>query len=150
MNWLKETSGQKTLLIKIPEAIVSISNRIGPSTHIPGRIINFTAEILSPLQRLGGSALTLIGFAELGSKFPGMFNPADEHVKYVVRDLAGNPYEAHFSVTEWEQKANKAQNIVDWTLSATGCASYIWKLNCTDPKEPFPRPINLGRPFHGY
>jgi hypothetical protein len=67
-----------------------------------------------------------------------MFKPADEHVKYVVRDLAGKPYEAHFSIPEWEQKANKAQSIIDWTLSATGCASYIWKLQCTDPKEQFP------------
>jgi hypothetical protein len=138
LEWLNETSGKKTLLIKIPEAIVSISNRIGAATHIPGRMINFTAEILSPLHRLGGCGSALLGFAEAGKKYSPMFKPIATHVKYVVRDLDGNPYEAHFSVPEWQQMANKTQSIIDWVLSVTGCASYIWKLQCTDPKEQFP------------
>ncbi len=136
LSWLKETGGQKTLLIKFPDAIVSISKHIGPATHIPGKMINFTAGILSPLHRLGGCASSLIGFAEVGAKFPSLFNPSEKQVKYVVTE-GNNKYKAQFWLSTWEQRANKAQNVADFLLSFSGCAGYLWRLQHT-PDEKFP------------
>jgi hypothetical protein len=137
LTWLKETGGAKNLLIKFPDAIVSISRRIGPATHIPGKILNTAADILIPLQALGGCASTLLGFAEVGSKFPAMFISSPKQVQYVVRGTAGKEYRAQFPLKSWEQNANKAVSIADWTLSFTGCAGYIWRMNHT-PDQKFP------------
>ncbi len=136
LDWLKDTGGAKILVIKFPDAVVSLSKRIGPATHIPGKMINRVAEILMPLHKLGGCASTFIGFAEVGSKFPAMFNPSETQVKYVVRD-GNNAYKAQFPLNYWEQKANQALNVADWTLSFTGCAGYIWRSNHT-AVEKFP------------
>jgi hypothetical protein len=145
LAWLKETGGLKTWLIKIPDAVVSISNRIGPATHRPGKMINIAADMLMPLHALGGCASTLLGFAEVGSKFPAMFSPAESKVQYVVRDEQGKvvrdeqrkAWKAHFDLNYLDKIANKALSIADWTLSFTGCAGYIWKLNhSADEKFP--------------
>src|SRR4051812_39098551 len=145
LAWLKETGGAKNLLIKFPDAIVSISRRIGPATHIPGKMLNIAADILMPLQALGGCTSTLLGFAEVGSKFPAMFEFSKTQVQYivrdgngkVVRDEQGKACRARFDLNYQEQKANEAASVADWTLSFTGCASYIWRLNHTaDQKFP--------------
>ncbi|HEX2578862.1 MAG TPA: hypothetical protein VHK67_00465 [Rhabdochlamydiaceae bacterium] len=136
LQWLKESSGQKTLLIKLPEAIVSISKRIGPATHIPGRMINAVASLLMPIQRLGGCASSLIGFAEIGYKFPAMFTPSAERISYLV-EANDQTYTAYFPLNSWEQRADKALSVTDWTLSFTGCVGYLWRLNHS-PNEKFP------------
>ncbi len=137
LAWLKEAGGIKTLIIKFPDAIVSISKRIGPATHIPGKMINSAAGILLPIHKLGGCASSLLGFAEVGAKFPAMFSPSDTQVKYVVKDAYGNAYRAQFPLNQWEQRSNRALNIADWTLSFSGCAGFLWRLNhSADEKFP--------------
>ncbi|HEX4840471.1 MAG TPA: hypothetical protein VFU89_08535 [Rhabdochlamydiaceae bacterium] len=136
LDWLRETSGQKMLLIKLPDAIVSISKRIGPATHIPGRMINNIAHFLTPLHRLGGYASPLIGFAEVGYKFPAMFVPSKEKVPYVA-EAEGKTYQASFPLNSWEQGANRVLSAADWTLSFTRCFWYLWRMNhTTDEKFP--------------
>jgi hypothetical protein len=141
LNWLREPGGIRILLIKLPDAIVSISKRIGPATRIPGKIINSAAEILMPIHKLGPCASSLLGFAEVGAKLPAMLNPSlslsQRQVEYVVKDANGNSYRAQFPLNYWEQKSNNIQNIADWTISFTGCAGYIWRLNHTTA-EKFP------------
>jgi hypothetical protein len=137
LNWMKEAGGAKTLFVKFPDAIVSISKRIGPASYLPGKMINRVAEILIPLHKLGGCTSTLLGFAEVGSKFPAMFTPADSQVRYVVKDAHDKAYRAQFPLNQWEQRSNRALNIADWTLSFTGCSGYIWRLNhSADEKFP--------------
>jgi hypothetical protein len=137
LAWLKEAGGVKTLMIKFPDAIVSISKRIGPATHIPGKMINSAAGILLPIHKLGGCASSLLGFAEVGAKFPAMFNPSETQAKYVVKDADGNAYRAQFPLNQWEQRSNRALNIADWTLSFSGCAGFLWRLNhSADEKFP--------------
>jgi len=125
LDWLKESNGQKILLIKIPHAIISISKRIGPATHIPGRVINKLAAILTPLHRLGGCASPFIGFAEVGYKFPALFAPSENRVEYVA-EVDGKTYLANFPLNSWEQRANRVLSVADWTLSLTGCFWYLW------------------------
>ncbi len=137
LTWLREPGGIKTLLIKLPDAIVSISKRIGPATRIPGKIINTAAEILMPLHKLGDCASSLLGFGEVVVKFPAMFSHSKSHVQYVVKDADGKPYRAQFPLNYLDKKSNNIQNIADWTLSFTGCAGYIWRLNHTTA-EKFP------------
>lgn len=137
LAWLKETGGAKTLLIKFPDAIISISNRINPAT-LSGRMINRVADVLIPLHALGGCASTLLGFAEVGAKFPAMVGPYKTKVEYTVRGAKDKTYQAKFPLSSWEQKANKALCVADWALSFTGCAGYIWRLNhAADEKFPF-------------
>lgn len=137
LAWLKETGGAKFWAIKLPDAIVSISNRIDPAT-LSGRVINRAADFLTPLQALGGCASTLMGFAEVGAKFPALFSPYKTQVQYTVRSAKNDTYQAQFPLSPWEQKADKALSMADWALSLTGCAGYIWRLNHTaDEKFPF-------------
>src|SRR5579862_3557001 len=62
LTWLKETGGVKTLLIKFPDAIISISQRIGPATGFSGKVINIVTDTLTPLKNLGACASPLVGF----------------------------------------------------------------------------------------
>ncbi len=139
--WLKETGGVKTLLIKFPDAIVSISKRIDPAT-LSGRTINTIADFLTPLHALGGCASTLLGFAEVGSKFPAMFNPFKTQVQYTARGANNDTYRAQFSLPPLERAIDKALSVADWAFSLSGCASYIWKLNHT-ADETFPLASSL-------
>ncbi len=152
LTWLKETGGAKALLIKFPDAIISISKRIGPVTCTSGKMINRVAEILTPLHALGGCASTLLGFAEVGSKFPALLSPFKTRVQYVVKGASEKTYQAQFPLKPWQQKADRALSVVDWTLSFNGCAGYIWRLNHTaDEKFPLapiapwlPRCMSIG------
>jgi hypothetical protein len=78
----------------------------------------------------------LIGFAEVGYKFPAMFAPSAREVSYVA-EAGGQTYQASFSLTSWEQRVDRASSVVSWTLSFTGCVGYLWKLNHT-ADEKFP------------
>jgi hypothetical protein len=138
LSWMKETGGLKTWLIKIPDAVVSISERVGPATHFSGKVINVVAEFLMPIKKLGDCASPIVGFAEVAFKFQAMFEPSKTEVNYVVKDADGNSGIAQFSLHYLEQKANKILSVADWSLSVTGCASYFWKSNHTsDEKFPY-------------
>jgi hypothetical protein len=136
LAWLKETGGAKFWAIKLPDAIVSISNRIDPAT-LSGRVINKVADVLTPLHALGGCASPLVAFAEVGSKFSALFSPYKTQVQYTVRGANDKTYKAQFPLASLEQKADKALGVADWALSFTGCASYIWRWNhSADEKFP--------------
>jgi hypothetical protein len=139
LDWLREEKigAIKTLLIKFPDAIVLISNRIGPSTYLPGKLINRLAHILRPIHKLGPNASTLFGFVDVINKFDKMFEPSATRVEYVVKDGADIGYKAQFPLHRCEQISNRVGNIAVWALSVSGCAEYIWKLDHT-PLEPFP------------
>lgn len=138
LTYMKETSGAKTIFIKFPDAIVSISKRIGPAVHIPGKMINVVADILAPVHALGGCASTLLGFAEVGAKFPALFSPYKTEVQYTVKSAKDKTYQAQFPLASWEQYFDKTLSVADWTLSFTGCAGYIWRFyHAADEKFPF-------------
>ncbi|HEY5235558.1 MAG TPA: hypothetical protein VIJ14_05225, partial [Rhabdochlamydiaceae bacterium] len=139
LTWMKEAGGQKSLLIKVPEAFVSIARRITPATHIPGRMINFFAETLAPLHRLGPCAKNFVAFADAGSKFPAMFEEPDRHYRYVVKDAANKNSLAQLPYNIWGQRACRAEAIVSWSLSVSECGNYLWKSShpLAEGKAPF-------------
>jgi hypothetical protein len=138
LDWLKETGGQRTFFIKIPEAIVHISKRIGPTTSIPGKMLSKVADVLMPLHILGGCAKTFLAFVDVTIKFPGLFKkPQKDIIEYVVINKNNEPQKAQTPFNYWEQQANKAQVFADWALNLSECGSYVWKWrNPTSTKRP--------------
>ena len=66
LDWLNSPGGQKTLLIKFPEVIVSIAHRIGHPISIPAKLLRDYAHFLRPLHALGGCAKPFLAFVEFG------------------------------------------------------------------------------------
>jgi len=126
-NWLKETSGQRVLLIKIPEAIINIAVRIGPATSIPKKVLHVVANFFMPIYKLGSCAKPFLAFIEVRTRFDAMFKKPDEKIDYVVLDAKGNYLKATFPLTHREQLAGRFENIASWTLSLSECGNYIWK-----------------------
>lgn len=137
IDWLKETTGQRILLIKIPEAIILISKRIGPGVSIPGKIFRSFANALMPLYGLG-CAKTFLSFVEVGTRFNAMFAPPDTKIDYVVVDEDGKSFQAFLPLGRHGQWANRLENICSWSLSVSECGSYLWKLqNLSSTDQPF-------------
>jgi hypothetical protein len=134
LYWLHNVGGVKSLLIKFPDAIVSISDRIGRETHFSGRVVNGFADFLTPVQVLGKCASPLLELAEAFSKFPAMFEPSDTEVEYIVRnsgDPTGNGYRTKFSIGPLGEIGNRVQSGADWAFSCTGFLRYMEKSGYT-------------------
>ena len=127
IDWLKETTGQRILLIKIPEAIILISKRIGPGVSIPAKIFRSFANALMPLFGLG-CAKTFLSFVEVGTRFNGMFSQSETKIDYVVVDESGKKTQAFLPLDWRAQWANRIENICHWSLSVSECGSYLWRL----------------------
>ena len=138
LNWLKETSGAKTLLVRIPDAIVQISKRIGPAESVPGKVINRVADFITPLNVLGGPAKSLLAFADLGSKFTAIFADHKTNIDYVVKDENGAYYKAQLPLYSWGGWANRAQAFAEWSMALSECGSYLWKYQNPTSEGSFP------------
>jgi hypothetical protein len=134
---LKE-GGARTLLVKIPDAIVQISTRIGSASSIPGSVINRVADIVMPLQVLGGSAKNFLSFSDVGTKSLALFSGIKTSIEYVVKGNNGIYYKAQLPLGDWGAWANRAQAFADWSLSITECGSYLWKFSNPDANGSFP------------
>jgi hypothetical protein len=123
-QWLKETGGQKTLFIKFPEVIVKLSNRIGPSTNLPGKLLNNFAYYAQPFVNLGECAKTFLSCVEVVTKLEGVFYPSKAPIDYVVVNEKDESFKAQLSIEEWVP-FNRIQSAADWMLSLAECEVYL-------------------------
>ncbi len=140
LDWLSSPGGQKTLLIKFPEAIVTIVHRIGPPTSIPSKLLRDFANLVQPLHKLGRCAKTFLAFVEVGSKFKTMFKDPDMYINYVVMDENHHPRKAQFPLNAWAQWSNVFQNFVDWGISVGECEVYL-RSSAENSGHPFTAPL---------
>ncbi len=121
-NWLRDPTGAKSLLIKIPEAIVKISDRYSLSTSLSVRPFHFFAHYMKPIKGLG-YAKPFLAIMDSRSKIDYIVKPRTE-IKYLLVDQKGVTEET-FVFTPFEWYVNLAGSFAEWVISVGETESFL-------------------------
>jgi hypothetical protein len=127
-NWVRTTTGAKAVYIKMPEAVVKISNHWNESTAFYARPIHFAASYIKPVIAGLGCAKPFIAFLDARNKFEWndeKKNPT--HIDYLaVRKGKKETYErAYFTFSPLEWYSNYARNVADWVVSVSEVEAFL-------------------------
>lgn len=130
LEWLKTTSGAKSWLIQLPEAIYKVAHRYKDSTAAAAQYLIKFNHWIKPLHIVTPCAKTWLPFVDVGAKFPGIFAPVKNHRQYVVIEKSdSNPFSARLDLANWEQWLDKCEALAHWILSVCQCETVCRKLS---------------------